>query len=142
MPRIGPRGLEFARARVEMKAIETVLLLRRAHPRRLRSMVPGHVWSLVRSYRLMPSQEELAGSVADDWTATTQSADEGTTLAQSASEGTTPAQSGSGRALTIRSAGPGAPPAMDGRSPPGDREALGGGTGIGIERAPGPRNGA
>ena len=29
MPRIGPRGLEFARARVEMKAIETVLHLER-----------------------------------------------------------------------------------------------------------------
>ncbi len=30
MPRIGPRGAEFARARVEMKAIETVLHLRRS----------------------------------------------------------------------------------------------------------------
>ena len=30
MPRIGPRGLEFARARVEMKAVETVLHLRRS----------------------------------------------------------------------------------------------------------------
>ena len=29
MPRVGPRGLEFARARVEMKAVETVLHLRR-----------------------------------------------------------------------------------------------------------------
>ncbi|MBM3337558.1 MAG: coenzyme F420 hydrogenase, partial [Betaproteobacteria bacterium] len=35
MPRIGPRGLEFARARVEMKAIETVIHLRRAQPARL-----------------------------------------------------------------------------------------------------------
>ena len=47
MPRIGPRGLEFARARVEMKAVETVLHLRREHPQRLKSMVPAHVWSLV-----------------------------------------------------------------------------------------------
>ena len=32
MPRIGPKGLEFARARVEMKAIESVLHLRRNKP--------------------------------------------------------------------------------------------------------------
>jgi coenzyme F420 hydrogenase subunit beta len=50
MPRIGPRGLEFARARVEMKAIETVLHLRRAHPKRIRNMVPDHVWALVEPY--------------------------------------------------------------------------------------------
>ena len=52
MPRIGPRGLEFARARVEMKAVETVLHLRRERPRRLRSMVPRHVWALVAPYGL------------------------------------------------------------------------------------------
>jgi coenzyme F420 hydrogenase subunit beta len=52
MPRIGPRGVEFARARVEMKAVETVIHLRRQHPRRLRSMVPEHVWALVRPYGL------------------------------------------------------------------------------------------
>ena len=59
MPRIGPRGLEFARARVEMKAVETVLHLRRAHPRRLRAMVPAHVWALVRPYGLQPEETEL-----------------------------------------------------------------------------------
>ncbi|MFL5254806.1 MAG: Coenzyme F420 hydrogenase/dehydrogenase, beta subunit C-terminal domain [Rhodopila sp.] len=52
MPRVGPRGLEFARARVEMKAIETVLHLRRAHPKRLRTMVPEHIWALVEPYGL------------------------------------------------------------------------------------------
>jgi coenzyme F420 hydrogenase subunit beta len=52
MPRIGPRGLEFARARVEMKAVETVIHLRRAYPKRLRSMVPAHVWALVKPYGL------------------------------------------------------------------------------------------
>lgn len=52
MPKVGPRGMEFARARVEMKAIETVLHLRRAHPRRLKSMVPEHVWRLVAPYGL------------------------------------------------------------------------------------------
>ncbi|MGR3702747.1 MAG: Coenzyme F420 hydrogenase/dehydrogenase, beta subunit C-terminal domain [Paracoccaceae bacterium] len=51
-PRIGPRGLEFARTRVEMKAIETVLHLRRVHPARLKNMVPAHVWRLVAPYGL------------------------------------------------------------------------------------------
>jgi coenzyme F420 hydrogenase subunit beta len=59
MPRIGPRGLEFARARVEMKAIETVVHLRREQPRRLKSMVPSHVWALVEKYGLVPQREEL-----------------------------------------------------------------------------------
>jgi len=59
MPRIGPRGLEFARARVEMKAVETVLHLRRHYPRRLRSMVPPHVWALVKPYGLAPTPDEL-----------------------------------------------------------------------------------
>jgi coenzyme F420 hydrogenase subunit beta len=59
MPRIGPRGLEFARARVEMKAVETVLHLRRNVPRRMRAMVPRHVWQLVAPYGLTPAAEEL-----------------------------------------------------------------------------------
>ena len=59
MPRIGPRGLEFARTRVEMKAAETVLHLRRAHPARLRTMVPAHIWRLVAPYGLVPSANEL-----------------------------------------------------------------------------------
>jgi len=58
MPRIGPRGLEFARARVEMKAVETVIHLRREHPRRLRNMVPAHVWRLVAPYGLTPHDDE------------------------------------------------------------------------------------
>lgn len=57
-PRIGPRGLEFARARLEMKAIETVLHLRRAHPKRLKWMVPPHVWAMVRPYGLAPEAGE------------------------------------------------------------------------------------
>ncbi len=52
MPRVGPRGLEFARARVEMKAVETIVHLRREHPKRLRNMVPAHVWALVERYGL------------------------------------------------------------------------------------------
>ncbi len=59
MPRVGPRGLEFARTRVEMKAAETVIHLRRERPRRVRSMVPGHVWALVRGYGLGPGADEV-----------------------------------------------------------------------------------
>lgn len=62
-PRIGPRGLEFARARLEMKAIETILHLRRAHPRRLKWMVPTHVWALVRPYGLSPGAGETRDGV-------------------------------------------------------------------------------
>jgi coenzyme F420 hydrogenase subunit beta len=64
-PRIGPRGLEFARARVEMKAIETVLHLRRLHPARLKNMVPDHVWRLVAPYGLIPDKGERRDGKAD-----------------------------------------------------------------------------
>ena len=57
-PRTGPRGLEFARTRVEMKAIETVLHLRRQMPRRMKHMVPDHVWRLVEPYGLTPEPGE------------------------------------------------------------------------------------
>jgi coenzyme F420 hydrogenase subunit beta len=58
MPKVGPRGLEFARTRVEMKAIETVLHLRRAEPARIKSMIPAHVWRLVAPYGLSPKPGE------------------------------------------------------------------------------------
>jgi coenzyme F420 hydrogenase subunit beta len=58
MPRIGLRGLEFARARVEMKAVETVLHLRREEPRSMKHMIPDHVWTLVAQYGLVPKQGE------------------------------------------------------------------------------------
>lgn len=58
MPRVGPQGLEFARARVEMKAVETILHLRRHAPRKLRAMVPAHVWTLVAPYGLSPGEGE------------------------------------------------------------------------------------
>ncbi len=58
MPRIGPRGVEFARARLEMKAVETVLHLRRQAPAKLKSMVPDHVWALVEPYGLRPGPGE------------------------------------------------------------------------------------
>ena len=59
MPRIGPRGLEFARTRIEMKAAETVLHLRRAHPSRLRTMVPAHIWRLLAPYGIVAQPNEL-----------------------------------------------------------------------------------
>jgi coenzyme F420 hydrogenase subunit beta len=59
MPRIGPRGLEFARTRLEMKAAETVVHLRRERPARVKSMVPPHVWELVKDYGLVPTATEL-----------------------------------------------------------------------------------
>ncbi|WP_424974922.1 Coenzyme F420 hydrogenase/dehydrogenase, beta subunit C-terminal domain [Dinoroseobacter sp. S124A] len=58
MPRIGPKGLEFARARVEMKAVESILHLRRAHPKRMRYMIPKHVWDLAAPYDLTPDPGE------------------------------------------------------------------------------------
>jgi coenzyme F420 hydrogenase subunit beta len=59
-PRTGPRGLEFARTRLEMKAIETVLHLRRHRPRRMKHMIPDHVWRLVAPYGLFPDAGERA----------------------------------------------------------------------------------
>jgi coenzyme F420 hydrogenase subunit beta len=58
MPRIGPRGLEFARTRVEMKACETVVHLRREEPASVKNMVPAHVWTLVEPYGLTPREGE------------------------------------------------------------------------------------
>ena len=58
MPKVGPKGLEFARARVEMKAVETVIHLRREKPARMKNMVPQHIWPLVKPYGLTPTPEE------------------------------------------------------------------------------------
>lgn len=57
-PRTGPRGLEFARARLEMKAAEAVLHLRREEPRKMKNMIPAHVWALVAPYGLKPEDGE------------------------------------------------------------------------------------
>ena len=56
--RFGPKGLEFARTRVEMKAVETVLHLRRAHPKRMKNMVPAHIWPLLAPYGITPEPGE------------------------------------------------------------------------------------
>lgn len=58
MPRIGPRGLEFARTRVEMKAIETIVHLRREEPQRMKNMIPDHVWQLTAPYGLTSGDQE------------------------------------------------------------------------------------
>jgi len=64
MPRIGPRGLEFARARVEMKAVETVLHLRRELPAKMKNMIPAHIWRLVAPYDLPPQPGETRDEAA------------------------------------------------------------------------------
>ena len=64
-PRTGPRGLEFARTRLEMKAAETVIHLRREEPRRMKSMIPDHVWQLVEPYGLKPAEGERNASDAE-----------------------------------------------------------------------------
>ena len=58
MPKVGPRGIEFARARVEMKAIEAVLHLRREQPKRMQHMIPVHVWDLVEPYGMTAREGE------------------------------------------------------------------------------------
>ena len=58
MPLVGPKGLEFARTRVEMKAIETILHLRREAPAMMKNMVPPHVWALAARYGLVPTESE------------------------------------------------------------------------------------
>jgi coenzyme F420 hydrogenase subunit beta len=61
MPRFGPKGMEFARARVEMKALETIVHLRREAPRKVINMVPAHVWALAQPYGL--TQPDLSEAV-------------------------------------------------------------------------------
>ncbi|MEL6450117.1 MAG: Coenzyme F420 hydrogenase/dehydrogenase, beta subunit C-terminal domain [Pseudomonadota bacterium] len=60
-PRTGPRGLEFARARLEMKAAETILHLRQALPAKMKNMVPDHVWDIAKPYDLTPAPGERHG---------------------------------------------------------------------------------
>ena len=59
MPKIGPRGIEFAKTRVEMKAIESIIHLRREHPAKMSTMIPNHVWELVKQYDLNSQKDEL-----------------------------------------------------------------------------------
>jgi coenzyme F420 hydrogenase subunit beta len=43
-----------------MKAIESVIHLRREEPKRMKSMIPGHVWDLTAPYGLTPDPDERA----------------------------------------------------------------------------------
>jgi coenzyme F420 hydrogenase subunit beta len=65
MPRVGPRGLEFARTRVEMKAIESILHLRRELPHRVKYLVPNHIWNLANPYGLNQKSFENVNSAAN-----------------------------------------------------------------------------
>jgi coenzyme F420 hydrogenase subunit beta len=58
MPKIGPAGQEFARTRLDMKAIETILHLRSAMPKKMKNMVPDHVWRLAEAYGLKREEGE------------------------------------------------------------------------------------
>ncbi|KAA5606974.1 coenzyme F420 hydrogenase [Roseospira marina] len=58
MPKVGPRGVEIARARLEMKAAESVIHLRREAPKRMKHMIPAHAWRLVEPYGLTPKPGE------------------------------------------------------------------------------------
>ena len=58
MPLLGPKGLEFAKARLDMKALETILHLRREEPAKMKNMVPDHVWNLAAKYGLTRSDDE------------------------------------------------------------------------------------
>ncbi|EPY01746.1 Coenzyme F420 hydrogenase/dehydrogenase, beta subunit C-terminal domain [Magnetospirillum fulvum] len=62
MPKVGPRGLELARARLEMKAAESVIHLRLQQPKRMAAMIPAHVWTLVEPYGLTPAEGERGGA--------------------------------------------------------------------------------
>ena len=55
MPLVGPKGKEFARTRVEMKAIATILHLRRDAPGMMKNIIPPHLWNLVARYGLIPA---------------------------------------------------------------------------------------
>jgi coenzyme F420 hydrogenase subunit beta len=56
--RFGPKGLEFARTRVDMKVAEGIINLRAERPRRLRRMVPDFAWRLAAPYGLVPRAGE------------------------------------------------------------------------------------
>ena len=56
--RFGPKGLEFARTRVEMKMAEGILNLRHERPHRMKRMIPDIAWQLVARYGLAPRAGE------------------------------------------------------------------------------------
>lgn len=65
MTRFGPRGLEFARTRVEMKVLEGIVNLRQHRPHRLRRAVPDFAWSLAQAYGVTPTAQEQPRTARD-----------------------------------------------------------------------------
>ena len=62
--RFGPKGLEFARTRVEMKMAEGILTLRHDRPHRMKRMIPDIAWRLVAPYGLTPQDGERVEGTA------------------------------------------------------------------------------
>ena len=60
MRRFGPRGLEFARTRVDMKSLEGIVNLRRHRPHRMRRMIPWFAWRAAAAYGVAPAEGEVA----------------------------------------------------------------------------------
>lgn len=58
MPKGDPIRLTPTRARIDMKAAETVIHLRREMPDKMKNMVPAHVWHLVEPYGMGPTEAE------------------------------------------------------------------------------------
>lgn len=52
MPILGPKGMEFARARIEMKAAESILHLQRKHPKKAQHMLPWFIHQQVARYNM------------------------------------------------------------------------------------------
>ena len=63
--RFGPKGLEFARTRVEMKMAEGIINLRAERPRRMKRMIPDFAWALVAPYGLTPKPGERAADTTE-----------------------------------------------------------------------------
>ena len=66
MTHLGPRGLEFARTRVEMKVLEGIVNLRQHRPRRLKRMVPDFAWALAASYGVQPRVGETVPPLGEE----------------------------------------------------------------------------
>ena len=61
----GPKGLEFARTRVEMKSAEGVITMQRERPRRMRRGIPDFVWQHVAPYGLARPGARVPGEMIE-----------------------------------------------------------------------------
>jgi coenzyme F420 hydrogenase subunit beta len=62
--KFGPKGLEFARTRIEMKVAEGIINLRAERPRLVKRLVPDFAWTLGARYGLTRRAGELPLSIA------------------------------------------------------------------------------